>query len=196
MISAATGRWAFRGMCLVALLAGSAAHAQEEAAVMKRPAELREAPGESARSLVLLQAQAPVTRLVGRQGPWVQVRNGTGATGWVHLFDLGPASGGSVGSNAATGALRGITGLFSKGGTQRGATTPTSTIGIRGLGAEDLAQAQPNAAAVAQMESLRQSEGQAREFAREAALAQVNVPPLPSPARAAGGVAGSPEQAP
>ncbi|WP_298933650.1 SH3 domain-containing protein [uncultured Ramlibacter sp.] len=193
---------AWRGLWLAALLACGTAQAQaqtpEEAAVMKRAADLRETPAETGRSLAALPAQAPITRLGGRQGPWVQVRSEAGATGWVHLFDVGPASGGagSNSGNAATGALRGITSLFSKGGTQRTATTPTSTIGIRGLGAEDLAQAQPNAAAVAQMEGLRQSEGQAREFARDASLAQVNVQPLPAPVRPAGGAARNAEQLP
>jgi hypothetical protein len=103
------------------------------------------------------------------------------------MFDLGPA-GGTVGAsgegNAATGALRGITNLFNKGTTQRPVTSATSTIGIRGLDAQDIAQAQPNAAAVTQMEGLRQSESQAREFANESALVSVNVPPLAAPARA------------
>ncbi len=156
-----------------------AAQAQGEAAVIKRATELREAPAESSRSLAPLAADAPVTRLGERQGPWVQVRNAAGATGWVHLFDVGaPASTG----NAATGALRSVTNLFNKGN-GRPVTTATSTIGIRGLGAEDLAQAQPDLNAVAQMEALRQNEGQARAFAAEAALAPVSIEPLPAPAR-------------
>lgn len=159
-----------------------AAQAQGEAAVMKRAAELREAPVDSSRSLAPLAADAPVTRLGERQGPWIQVRSASGATGWVHMFDV--ASQGSSG-NAATGALRGVTNFFNKG-SARPVTTATSTIGIRGLGAEDLAQAQPNLGAVAQMEALRQSEGQARAFAGEAALVPVSVEPLPAPARPAG----------
>ena len=43
------------------------------------------------------------------------------------------------------------------------------------------AQAQPNAEAVAQMEALRQSEAQAREFASGATLVSQTVTPLPSP---------------
>jgi hypothetical protein len=155
-----------------------AAHAQGEAAVMKRAGELREAPAESARSLAPLSADSAVTRLGERQGPWIQVRNAAGATGWVHMFDVAPQS---SGGNAGSGALRGVTNFFNKGN-NRPVTTATSTIGIRGLGAEDLAQAQPNLGAVTQMEALRQSESQARAFAGEAALVSVPVEPLPAPA--------------
>ncbi len=177
------GVTAARRLLGAALLAcwALAAQAQGEAAVMKRATELREAPGESSRSLAPLPAEAAVTRLGERQGPWIQVRSAAGTTGWVHMFDTAaPASGG----NAATGALRGVTNLFSKG-SNRPVTTATSTIGIRGLGAEDLAQAQPNLGAVAQMEALRQTEAQARAFALEAALTPAAVESLPAPARPA-----------
>ncbi|HEY1226346.1 MAG TPA: SH3 domain-containing protein, partial [Ramlibacter sp.] len=62
-------------------------------------------------------------------------------------------------------------------------TASTSTIGIRGLGAEDLAQAQPDVQAVARMEALRQSDNDARQFARRAQLTPVSVEPLPEPSR-------------
>jgi len=172
-----------------ALLATAAAALADEAAMTKRATELREAPGESARSLGALPAQAPVTRLTQRQGPWIQVKTAAGATGWVHLFDVGPATGaGSAGASStgggAAGALRSVTSFFTKPSQQR-ATTSTSTIGIRGLGAGDLAQAQPDTAAVARMEALRQDETQARRFARTASLAAATVEALPAPARAA-----------
>lgn len=183
---------------LMVLLAG-AAQAQGEAAVMKRAAELREAPAESARAVAALPAQSAVTRLGERRGPWIEVRSGAGATGWVHMFDVGTAETSAASGNPATGALRGLTNLFSKGGNQR-VVTPTATIGIRGLGAEDLAQATPNMQAVGQMEALRQNERQAREFGREAKLATIDVPALPTaprPASTGGGAApGNPEQAP
>lgn len=95
----------------------------------------------------------------------------------------GGAQAQTSGGNAVTGALRGITGLFNRGSSSP-ATLPTSTIGIRGLGAEDIANAQPNPAAVGQMEALRLNESQARSFAAEAALSPVAVEPLPAPASA------------
>jgi hypothetical protein len=197
MISARSLRVGQGGFWAGLLLAccGMSAMAQE-AAVMKRAAELRESPSEAARSMAPLAADAPVTRLGERSGAWVQVRNAAGATGWVHMFDVRPAGGAGSG-NAASGALRGVTSLFTSGGTQR-ATSPTSTIGIRGLGAQDIAQAQPNPAAVTQMEGLRQSESQARQFASAAAWASTSVPALAEPARpaAAGATPGNPGQMP
>lgn len=174
-------------MALPLALACMLAQAQPagEAAVTRRAAELRDTPGETGRSLASLPAQAPVTRLAGRQGAWVQVRSSTGATGWLHLFDVGPAQGAQSGGGASS-VLRGVTSLFNRG-TPQTTSTATSTIGIRGLGAEDLANAQPNLPAVTRMEALRQSEDQAREFAARAALASAPVDPLPAPARARSG---------
>jgi hypothetical protein len=154
--------------------------AQEEPAQVKRTTELREAPGDASRSLAALPAEAAVTRLGERQGPWVRVRTAANATGWVHLFDIGTPTGST--GNAASGALRSVAGFFSKPAAQR-STTPTATLGIRGLGAEDLAQAQPDPAAVGRMEALRANEAQARQYARAAALTTVPVEPLPAPVR-------------
>lgn len=182
------------GAWLALLLACALPAAAEEAAVTRRATELREAPGGAGRSLASLPAQAPVTRLDQRQGPWVQVRTEGGATGWLHLFDVAPAtaaaSGDSGGVAAGVGnALRGVTGLFG-----RPAPQPASTAaGIRGLGAEDLAQAQPDPAAVKRMEAARQSDAEARAFASRAALRPAAVEPLPVPAApAAAGPAGRP----
>jgi hypothetical protein len=169
---------------LVAALLALPAFAQD-AAVTKRATELREAAADNARSLASLPAQSPVTRLPERRGAWVQVRTATGATGWVHLFDLGPAAGGaSTDASAGSGGnvLRGVGGLFNR----PAATTPTAASGIRGLGAEDLAQSQPDPAAVTRMDALRQSEADARDFAARAALRPAAVELLPAPARAAG----------
>ena len=169
-----------RSLCVLALagalLPGALA---QESAVTRRATDLRDAPGDKGRSIATLPAQAAVTRTNERQGPWVQVRTPAGATGWVHLFDIGPATAAAEGGSSAGNALRGVTGLFGSGrSTQTG-----STAGIRGLDAQDLANAQPNPAAVAQMEGLRQTEADARTFANSASLRSANVEPLPAPSR-------------
>ncbi|MGV3569146.1 MAG: SH3 domain-containing protein [Ramlibacter sp.] len=159
--------------------------AAQEAALTRRATELRETPAASGRSLAALPAQAPVTRLNERQGPWVRARADAGTTGWLHLFDVAPASATARAESGGSGvgnALRGVTGLF--GGTPQ--PTATTAAGIRGLGAEDLARSQPDTAAVARMEALRQSEAEARAFAAGAALRPVAVEALPAPARPAG----------
>ncbi len=172
-------RIAWRAVALAAALAG-AAQAQE-AALTRRAAELREAPSETARSLASLPAQTLLTRGNERQGAWVQVRTAAGAAGWMHLFDLGPpgdAGAAAGGGNVLAGALRGVTGLFHGNEPVRASTV----AGIRGLGAEDLARANPDPAAVTRMERLRQSEADARAFAAAAGLHPAAVPPAPADA--------------
>jgi hypothetical protein len=172
-------RTVLRGTALMLLLMASAW--AQEAAVTRRATDLRDAPSDSGRSLAALPAQSPLTRSDQRQGPWVQVRTPAGATGWVHMFDLGPASTSAStgsGNNVVGGALRGVAGLFGGGG--KPATTST-TAGIRGLGAEDLAQAQPDPAAVRQMEGLRASDADVRAFAQRAPWKPVPVEPLSAP---------------
>lgn len=151
----------------------------QEAALTRRAVELRDAPGDQARALASLPAQSPVTRTNERRGPWVQVRTAQGASGWLHLFDVGPASAAPEGGGVAGGALRGVTSLF---GNARPTPQTASTSGIRGLGAEDLAQAQPNPAGVSRMEAQRQGDADVRAFAQRAGWQPAAVEPLPAPA--------------
>jgi hypothetical protein len=159
----------------------------QEAAVTRRPVQLRDAPGDQARSIASLPAQSPVTRGNERQGPWVKVTAGT-ATGWLHLFDIGPASA-SDGSGVAGGAMRSITSLFGGGASPQ---RTASTAGIRGLGAEDIANASPDPAAVTRMEAQRQSDRDVRSFAERAGWKPVAVEPLPEPSRLSGSRPASP----
>jgi hypothetical protein len=181
------------GYCLGALLLlgpVATASAQTGAAIVQRAAELREQPSATATSLAALPVQTFVNRLGERQGAWVRVQTLTGAVGWVHLFDLSsaqaPAAAQGTGGSTAASALRGLTGFFAKGSAQAPvAHAPTSTLGIRGLGAEEIARAQPNLSAVSAMETQRQSEAQARQFADRAAWVSVAVDPFPEPPRPA-----------
>ena len=81
----------------LAPLAGSA-HAQE-AAVVKRATQLRDTPADSGASVAPLEANTVVTRSNERKGPWTKVSTQQGATGWVHMFDLGPQSGSATPTN-------------------------------------------------------------------------------------------------
>lgn len=154
----------------------------QETAVIKRATQLRDTPAETGASVAPLDANTVVTRTAERKGAWAKVTTTQGAAGWVHMFDLGPQSGSSApSSNAATSGLRGLTGIF--GGGSGSTNTATSTVGLRGLGAEDIANAQPNPAAVDQAEGLRVNADQARQFASNAALQPRTVPALAEPAR-------------
>lgn len=175
--------WLHRG-ALTAALAGfllaAPALAQQDAAVIKRATELRQEPAESSTSLGALAADSAVSRTGERKGSWVRVRTAQGTTGWVHMFDVGaPTGAAAAGSGTATSGLRSLGGLL--GGSS--STTATATVGIRGLSAEDIANAQPNPAAVQQAEKLRVSADQAQRFASGAALRKQNVEPLPEPPR-------------
>ena len=183
------------GIC-TALLLGSVALAQSalpgqapgqtpgEAMLVKRPAQLREAPAESSRSLQALPVQTSMTRLGERQGPWIKALTADGSTGWVHMFDVTSANSGAQANpvaSAGAGAMRGITNFFNRGSAQQpGSSVATSTLGIRGLGVENLANAQPDIAAVAQAEALRINAVQAKQFAVTAALASRPVDALPA----------------
>lgn len=189
--------WLHRGALVTWLawsalaLGGASAHAQESA-VVKRATQLRDAPADSGASVAPLEANTVVTRGNERKGAWTKVSTPQGATGWVHMFDLGPQSGSAATSSSGgstTGGLRSLGGLF--GGNSGSTTTATSTVGIRGLGAEDIANAQPNPAAVGQAEGLRANADQARQFASNAALQPRQVPALAVPARAASSSGGS-----
>lgn len=166
----------------LALLGSLPAQAQD-ALVTKRQTTLREGPTDNAAAVATLPAQTALTRQPTRQGPWVQVKTAAGASGWIHLFDVGTATEQGSVASAATGALRGLSNLFNRGSAQNQNTSgTTATVGIRGLGAEDIANAQPNLAALAQAEGLRQDAAQAKRFATEASLSPQAVEPLPVPA--------------
>lgn len=170
------------GLLFAAATACAMAQTPNETLLVKRPAELREIPGDSARSLAALPLQTPLTRMTARQGAWIQVRMASGTTGWVHMFDVSTSSAPAAGSNTATGALRGLSNFFNRGSAQGSSTTATSTVGIRGLGAEDIANAEPNLTALAQVDTMRQDAAQARRFAADAHLTSRTVELLPAPA--------------
>lgn len=166
----------------LAILASAAVFAQSDVVVTKRTTELRASAGPSAPVVANLAVDTTLKRLPNRQSAWVEVRTPNGDTGWVHMFDIGAPNAPTAPSNTATGVLRGLGNFFARGSQASKTTTATSTIGIRGLGAEDIAQAQPNLAAVDLVESFRQSPAQAQQFAAYASLTPRQVQPLPLPA--------------
>ena len=171
---------------LSSTLASAQTPAPTDTIQTKRAAELRQSPDDKSTGVASLPAQTTLTKTTLRVGPWIQVKTADAKTGWVHMFDVS-ATGNAPAptSNMATGALRSLTSFFNGGASQRPTTTATSTVGIRGLGAEDIANATPNLEALAQAEALRQDAAQARRFASDAPLATRQVDNLPEPAAAA-----------
>ncbi|MDQ1260129.1 MAG: hypothetical protein QG643_1953, partial [Pseudomonadota bacterium] len=160
------GAW---GAALVLWLAGTGTAYAQDAATIKRTTQLRAAPGDSAASVAELAAHASVTRTSQRQGAWVQVRSESGATGWVHMFDIGtPAR-----DNTAAQALRNLGNQASSGSS---VSVATATVGIRGLGEGDVSRSPMGGKNATQTEllnhadRLRASADSARAFASTAAL--------------------------
>ncbi len=162
----------FRGFALACWglamsAAGQSVSAQESFSV-KRDVELRSAPQANAPS-TRLPANTTVTRLEERQGPFRRVRTPDGKTGWLHMFDLqGNAPAAASGNGAAGGALRALGQAFSPTPSPSSNTVATSTVGIRGLDADDLAKANPDLAAVNAAGQFKVSEAQARQFGQRA----------------------------
>jgi Bacterial SH3 domain len=163
-----------------ALVLGTSALAQTETLLLKRASDLRQGPSESTAVVASLPAQTPVTRQPERQGPWMRITTATGQSGWIHMFDVGASAPPTSTGSTATGMLRGLTSFLNRSNTPS-TTTATATVGIRGMSAEDIANAQPNLSTLKQAEALRADAAQARKFAEEAQLAARAVDALPEP---------------
>lgn len=165
-------KWA---LCLISLAVCSVVQAQAiQAMTVKRNTDLKKAPDPTAEAVMSLQTNHLVTHTGERQGAWMRVKADNGKQGWLKLFDLSAAPAGTAADSG--GATKGMGSLFGAGKP----TAATATLGIRGLDANDLAQAQPNPGAVTQGEKLRVSENQARQFAQRSGLTAKPVDDLSS----------------
>lgn len=177
MVDIRSGSRAFTGSLVLLGFLGMA-QAQEEA-MIKRATQLRVAPGDTSSALAELAASAKVTRTAQRQGAWVQVRAESGATGWIHMFDIGtPAR-----DNAAASAMRAVGNPL--GGVGSTAVS-TSTVGIRGLGEGNVSQSvgasgrgAPQSQGMGQADRMRVTANEARTFAAATALQPRRVDALP-----------------
>jgi hypothetical protein len=164
-----------------ALCFAATAGAQTDTLWVKRNVELRQSPDPASASLGPLAAKSMLTRMPARQGAWIQVKTTAGKTGWIHMFDASSSTAPSAAATATADTLRGFTNFLTGGGPSRSVSTNTATAGIRGLDAEDIANAQPNLGALSKTESLRQNAEQARQFAQDLSLTSRTVEPLTVP---------------
>lgn len=134
--------------------------AAERAAVI-RASELKAKPFVDAATSAKLGANQAVT-IVSRQGGWAQVDAG-GSIGWVRMLNLrlqaGAASG--RGSNMAAASLL-----------RTGSSGRTVTTGIKGVDEEDIRNATPDMAEVAELASLAVDRTEASDHARQSGLAE------------------------
>lgn len=146
-----------------------AAHA--DPATVIRATELKKLPATDAETLAALEENATV-QTAERRGGWIQVKTDAGASGWVKFLALRFS-----GAGAAKAGDSGVSQLFNVA--RGGASGAQVTTGVRGLDAEDISTAQPNAAAVQRMDGFAVSADEAARFAAEGPLQaqRVDYPP-------------------
>jgi len=168
-----------RGL-VAAWLAAFAVVAAAEPVTLERDSVLRAEPRSGSAEVARLATGATGTA-VARQGAWVKVESGSN-TGWLYSFNVrfGAAAGAS-GDGAGAGSVLGR--VF--GPRQR--INVTATIGIRGLGEEDLKQARFDAGQLQQLDGFAATREQAEAHAGEAGLSAGPVEYLAQPAPAAPG---------
>ena len=144
-------------LALAATLASGALPA--ETGTVLRKTELRAEPLGSAQVLAQLAAKAEVE--VGeRKGAWAAVTTGEGASGWVRVLAIRTGSGERGASGAGS-----LASVF-----RTGSSGQTVTTGVKGLSAEQLRNASPDAAELARLDALATNADDARRFAAEANL--------------------------
>jgi hypothetical protein len=167
----------------IGVFAFAACHgALAEPAVTVRAIELRAQPAADAKSVTSLPAQSAVD-VVGRRGAWVQLKSAR-ITGWAKLFDIRVAE-----SGAPAVAKKGGNGVADTLGLAMGTRGSSVTTGVRGLDADMLARANPDAQAYTTLAGYARSKQQANAFAKAGRLASREVAELGAPAKNASGAA-------
>jgi hypothetical protein len=161
----------------VLLVAASATLA--EPAVTVRAVELKSTPHADAKTVAPLAADTKVD-VVARQGAWVQLKSGR-TTGWAKLFDIR--------AEMATGApsKKGGTGVADTLSLAMGTRGSSVTTGVRGLDADMLEKATPDAAEYAKLVTYARSKEQASAFAKAGRLATRDVAEIGTTKAAQGG---------
>ena len=150
---------------LVLLLLLPLIAAAEPASVI-REVEMKQAPATDAATLATLPENTAVDALE-RKGGWTRVKAGAGE-GWVRMLSLR--------LGGATTAKPGASGLTQAFNVARTGTSGTqTTTGVRGLDADQIANAQPNPAELAKLEKFAANRDAAATFATEGKLSPTSV---------------------
>jgi len=139
--------------------------ANAEPAVTVKKVELRATPASDAKSVATLPAQSSVD-LVQRQGAWVQLKSGKN-TGWAKLFDIRLGAAGTAPSSGKAGSGNSLAETLNLASGNRGASV---TTGVRGLDADMLSRAVPNAQEFATLVGYTSTKEQSRSFAKAGKL--------------------------
>ena len=153
-------------MKLLALLLLLPAIALAEPATVIRATELKQAPATDSATVAALAEQTAV-EVVERKGGWMRVKAGDGE-GWVRMLALRLG-----GATAAKPGASGLTQMFNVART--GTSGTQVTTGVRGLDAEQIANAQPNPAELAKLEKFASDRDEAAGFATQGKLSATAV---------------------
>lgn len=167
-------------LALVLSLSGTATLQAAEAGRTIVAADLKQQPFIDAATVVNLPAGTGL-EVLQRQGGWMQVKSGTGE-GWLKMTAV------KLGTATATQEKsgNGLSTLVNLATTGRsGSSGVTVTTGVRGLGQEELKNAQPNPEAVSKMESFTAARNETAAFASSAKLQSQTLEYLSAPAGAA-----------
>lgn len=134
-----------------------------------RAIELKDKPASDARTVASVAKDA-VVDIITRQGAWIQLKSGT-SLGWAKLFDVRLAPIGGVAKGSGMGGAEALNLAMGNRGS-------SVTTGVKGLDADMLKAATPNAAQFAKLASFAQSRDQAQAFARAGRLTPRDVPVL------------------
>ena len=133
-----------------------------EAATVIRATELKQAPATDAASTGQLAENAKVDALE-RKGGWTRVKAAGGAEGWVRMLALRYDGAGAT--------RQGDSGIAQALNVARTGTSGTQvTTGVRGLDAEQLANAKPNTAELKKLERYSAGKDAAAAFAERGQL--------------------------
>jgi hypothetical protein len=130
-----------------------------EPATVVRPTELKSEPATDAATVAQLAENAVVDALE-RKGGWTRIKAGANE-GWVKMLALrlgGPAKAGDTGLSQAFNVAR------------TGSSGTQVTTGVRGLDEAQLANARPNPAELAKLDTYATDRGAASTFAAEGKL--------------------------
>jgi hypothetical protein len=155
------GRIAQRALCALATLCALtvfwAPIVHADPATVVRSTELKKEPATDAETVAALEENAAV-ETGKRRGGWIEVKTAAGATGWVKFLALR-----FTGSGTAKASDSGVSQLFN---VARGGTSGSQvTTGVRGLDAQDISGAQPNAGALQTMDGYAVNADEAGQFA-------------------------------
>jgi len=140
-----------------------------EPATLIRAADLKKEPATDAPTVAPLAENARVNTLE-RKGGWTRVRAESGAEGWLKMLALRY----SVSAEAKPGSDSGVSQLVNVART--GTSGQQVTTGVRGLDADQLANARPNPAEIARMATFGATKDAAAAFASQGPLRPQTVP--------------------